>query len=578
VGVILLVGCGGGGGGTPTTDLICRGSGVIVGGKVTFIKRLYNERGLTGAQVTKPVRYALVEMVLEVDGRVVGTAYTDENGNYCVQARGVPPDFPTAYPRVASQTNQTLNIAVRSYNNGGLYSRPGEALNASRVGVYSRNIPIPLFVRLDDNVDFQLSGAFNIMDVLTTGMEQAMILTSQHRPREPLFAFWDPGTQLGVGSPGTYFVGGEAIDRPDQPASAIVLSGGDGSDTGDHDEFDDDVMLHEFGHFVAHSFSKPPEAGGTHYLNDNTQDIRLAWSEGWATFFSAAARESPVMVNSYGGDPGSLNHELSYAFDIETPHSDVLSTPQVGTPLEAHGVYTTSEVSVSSVLWDLYDSRNESGDRYSLGLQGVWDVFARMITAPPNVSLETFATLFANQFGGMTSLAETAKLRRVQFFPDEYEPGDSQVSGAPTIGPGVPGVVNEFTTCHTLYPAGDVDLVRVQLDTPRSVQIETFNLSNGADTVVQLLDASSVVQVENDNATLPRPFTPTVCGNRREPIPQDYFEAGINNGARLASSVGPVALPAGTYYARVTSRAAANSGRNVAAGELGSYDLVVTLD
>src|SRR5574341_543648 len=99
--------------------------------------------------------------------------------------------------------------------------------------------------------------------------------------------------------------------------------------SGDHDEFDDDVILHEYGHFMAFSFSKAAEAGGAHYLNDSTQDIRLAWSEGWATFLSAAVRNSPVMVNTRGGDPGHPDHDLSYAFNIETPHSDVL-TAKIG--------------------------------------------------------------------------------------------------------------------------------------------------------------------------------------------------------------------------------------------------------
>ncbi|MEW6683569.1 MAG: hypothetical protein AB1451_11705 [Nitrospirota bacterium] len=600
MGAILLVGCGVGGG-TPTDDLICRGSGVIVGGKVTFIKRLYNERGLTGGRDVKPVRHALVEMVLEVDGRVVGTSYTDENGNYCVQARGVPIEFPAVYPRVATRTNPSrFKIAVvDSINNpqASLYSRPGASLDGTRPGTYNRDIAVPVLADLGSGLVFPLSGAFNILDVATEGAEAAIALAGRP-PSAELLVGWTPGTVFGSGTIGTYFVG----DDPTQRLAGIELSGGAGGadpDSGDHDEFDDDVILHEFGHFMAYSFSKPAEAGGTHYLNDNTQDIRLAWSEGWATFFSAAVRNRSVMVNTRGGDPGHPEHDFSYSFEIETPHSDILSAPQIGTPLEDHGIYTTSEVSVSSVLWDLYDSRNESGDRYAMGLQGVWDLFTRLVTAPSNVSLETLATLFENQVGpsGITNLAATAKLRRVQFFPDEYETGygdydDNQMADAPTVGPGVPGVVNEFTTCHTLYPAGDVDFVRIQLTTPRSVTIETFNLSNGADTVVQLLDANgNVVQIDvngdgtlerldSDNAPAPRLFTPTICGNRVAQIPQAYFDAGINNGARLASTVstGQVVLPAGTYYGKVISRATAGIGRNPAAGTLGSYDLIVTLD
>lgn len=570
---ILLAGCGGSGGGTLTDDLVCRGSGVIVGGKVTFIKRLHDDRGLTGARVILPVRYALVELVLQIDGRPVGRAYTDENGNYCVQANGVPPGFPTVYPRVATRTDpDRFKIAVVNSINSSppsLYSRLGTSLNGTVPGIYRRDIPIPVLADLGSGVFFSLSGAFNIMDVATRGAEHAIEMAGRP-PSAELLIGWTPGTVFGSGTLGTYFVG----DDPTQRLAGIELSGGAGGsdpDSGDHDEFDDDVILHEYGHFVAYSFSKPAEAGGAHYLNDSTQDIRLAWSEGWATFLSAAVRNSPVMVNTRGGDPGHPEHDFSYAFDIERPHSDVLSNLRpIPTPLEEHGVYTTSEVSVASVLWDLYDARNETGDRYTLGLRGVWDVFARLVSAPSNVSLETFADFFASTGYGMPNLAQTAELRRVQFFSDVYEPeGDDSIAADPPLASS--GVV----TCHTLFPKGDVDYVQIVLNAPSAVTVETYNLSNGADTFIQLLDSNGTLLEANDNVPLPLPpnvFRPTGCGNRVVPIPDGYYDIGINNGTRLASKLSTV-LPAGTYYAGVSS----SSNRNPGAGELGSYDLMVTV-
>ncbi len=578
--VILLAGCGGAGGGTPTGDLICRGNGTIVGGKVTFIKRLHDERGLTGARVILPVRYALVELVLTVDGRTVGKTFTDENGNYCVQASGVPPQFPTVYPRVATRTNpDRFKIAVVDSINSSapnVYSRPGSSLDGSAPGIYDRDIAIPVWADLGSGVLFSLSGAFNILDVATRGAETAIEMAGR-APTAELLIGWTPGTVFGSGTIGTYFVGDERV----QSIAGIELSGGAGGpdpDSGDHDEFDDDVILHEYGHFMAFSFSRAAEAGGAHYLNDSTQDIRLAWSEGWATFLSAAVRNSPVMVNTRGGDPGHPEHDFSYAFDVERPHSDLLSHPSIDTPLEEHGVYTTSEVSVASVLWDLYDSRNESDDRFTLGLRGVWDVFAQLVTVQSNVSFETFADFLPSHLSA--DLAVTASLRRMEFSADDYENQDD------TINTNTPQPASGVVTCHTLFPKGDVDYVKIgEFNTQSQVRIETVNLSNGADTYVELVDAAGEVVVlngvplRNDNAPAPRLFTPTQCGNRQTEIPQVYFNAGLNNGARLASTLPAdptetwMLLPAGTYYARVSS----SPNRNLGAGELGSYDLVVTI-
>jgi hypothetical protein len=565
-----LVGCGSGGGGTPIGDLICRGQGVVVGGKVTFVKRLYSPQGLTGYRLVKPVRYGVVEIVREVDGRVVATTFTDKNGSYCTDIPTLT-SFSTVYPRVASRTDpQKFDIFVIGGDQGGLYSRPGDPFDASKPGIYKRDFSLPLMVRFSGGFDYPFSGAFNIMDVLTTGAEKAVELTGQ-APSERLHGVWTPGSVFGSGTVGTYFGADEQTDN-----AFIVLSGGDagGPDFGDHDEYDDDVILHEFGHFMAYSFSKPSEIGGAHYLNDNTQDIRLAWSEGWATFFSAAIRNSPVMVNTYAGDPGSPNRGLSYAFDIEPPYSAVLTG--IGTPLEDYGTYTTSEIAVAAVLWDLLDGYGEGSDVSSEGLQRVWQIMSRFKTIPPpTVTLETFATYFKDLFGPVTfaNFATTATLRKIEFVPDQYESVPDNV-----ILPNTPdaGVAPNYT-CHTLYPVGDVDYARFTVDVPRSVTIQTFNLTNGADTSLQVRDVSGAVVVgaENDDAIVPVLYQPQRC-NRLVPVPESYRvgpNAGPNNGERFASSVTFVAQP-GTYYAKVT---ASLKGQSAGAGTMGSYGLQVIL-
>jgi len=539
----------------------------VVGGKVTFVKRLYSPQGLTGGRIVKPVRYGAVDIVREVDGNVVRTTFTDQNGSYCTDVPTLT-SFSTVYPRVVSKTDpQKFDIFVIGGDQGGLYSRPGDPFDASKPGIYKRDFPLPLMAQIS-GYEFPFSGAFNVMDVLTTGAEKAVALTGQ-APSERLHGVWTPGSVFGSGTVGTYFGADEQTDN-----AFIVLSGGaaGGPDLGDHDEYDDDVILHEFGHFMAYSFSKPSEIGGPHYLNDNSQDIRLSWSEGWATFFSAAIRESPVMVNTYAGDPGSPNRGLSYAFDIEPPSSAVLSG--IGTPLEAYGTYTTSEIAVAAVLWDLFDGYGEGGDVSSDGLQRVWQIMSRFKTVPPQTgTLETFAAYFKDLFGPtrFSNFATTATLRKIQFVPDAYESHDDVMASAPeaSLAP----------TCHTLYPAGDVDYAKFTvLDMPRSVKVETFNLSNGADTFLQIVDANgavvmvSGVKVESDDAAIPKPVQLGVC-NRAVPLPSVYRDMGVNNGERLASTVMFVAQP-GTYYAKVT---ASPKGPSAGAGTMGSYGLLVTL-
>src|SRR5436190_23412472 len=57
----------------------------------------------------------------------------------------------------------------------------------------------------------------------------------------------------------------------------------------DPDEFDDDIILHEMGHWVAFNFSRDDTLGGDHVIVDQL-DPRTSWSEGLAHYWSAAVR------------------------------------------------------------------------------------------------------------------------------------------------------------------------------------------------------------------------------------------------------------------------------------------------
>jgi hypothetical protein len=146
--------------------------------------------------------------------------------------------------------------------------------------------------------------------------------------------------------------------------------------------------------------------------------------------------------------------------------------------------------------------------------------------------------------------------------PDAYESRPDDVRGSAPDAGLVP-------TCHTLYPAGDVDYAKFTVDVLRPVKVETFNLSTGADTFLQIVDANAVVSAQNDDAVSPRPVQPGVCN---WDVPVAYREIGVNNGKRFASTVTFDAQP-GIYYARVT----ASPKKDPRTGAMGSYGLLVTL-
>lgn len=161
----------------------------------------------------------------------------------------------------------------------------------------------------------------------------------------------------------------------DPPTNMIHLDGLDFSSP--------DVLMHEFGHSLMESVYAEvpiPGAGGPHSFTGH-YNTALAWSEGWATWFSCSAQGNDLIYNSY--DPDNLitfNCESNWDGNgSANGNSDNLSNnPNWG--------YDT-ESAVLSFLLDLDDGSNDPTDLYdwtSLADNEIWDVTANHDPAGAN--------------------------------------------------------------------------------------------------------------------------------------------------------------------------------------------------
>lgn len=144
-----------------------------------------------------------------------------------------------------------------------------------------------------------------------------------------------------------------------------------------------DVILHEYGHFIQDIYNIENNPGGTHYISENAIDTyfdagnslptaknkgtRLAWAEGWATYFSISAQvqQNVSSMNIPGSGDGKYNNLAgNWYVDLES-YDDGKG--------EGH------EMAVSCVLWDFADSSSTTGstgesfDNIALGFQTVWN-------------------------------------------------------------------------------------------------------------------------------------------------------------------------------------------------------------
>jgi len=127
-----------------------------------------------------------------------------------------------------------------------------------------------------------------------------------------------------------------------------------GDANSDTDEYDDHIIVHEWGHYFEDVFSRSDSIGGPHSPGE-VLDIRLAFGEGWGNALSGIVTDNPYYFDTSGARQAN-----GWYMDLET---GAQKNP---------GWY--SEGSIQRILYDLYDSTNEAHDHTSLGFKPIYKV------------------------------------------------------------------------------------------------------------------------------------------------------------------------------------------------------------
>jgi hypothetical protein len=117
------------------------------------------------------------------------------------------------------------------------------------------------------------------------------------------------------------------------------------------DKWDWDVTMHEYGHYVSNHFSLDNNPGGSHSFDENLGDrltkgeaLRLAWGEGWPTYFAITAQIEMGMASF--GIPNVGDTKYSDTEDVQI-ELDLASSDGDGSLGE------DNEVSVMRVLYEI---------------------------------------------------------------------------------------------------------------------------------------------------------------------------------------------------------------------------------
>ncbi len=188
-------------------------------------------------------------------------------------------------------------------------------------------------------------GALNILSLTKTGVDYVDSLPDSPFP-EKVIMWWDPDSSTSY-RPNGIEIAGQVYDL-------ITVSG----KSDDPDEWDQDVFLHEYGHFVMDNYAglppEVPDCNPHRWAYPSSEEC--AYTEGWATFYSCACQNEKWYIDTrWDGQP-------LLEFDVELPTDN----PQ-GRIVEG---------AVCASLWDLFDYPNDGGDQnggwWWQGINLVW--------------------------------------------------------------------------------------------------------------------------------------------------------------------------------------------------------------
>jgi uncharacterized protein (DUF427 family) len=543
--LFMLSGCSGGSGDGASTSKTY--ISVQVSGTIRYEDKEYDAYGFTGNTSYKAVRFAVVDLV-GADDSVIDTTVSDENGFYKLQGSGPDPRV-----RVMAQTSDSAGavIAVNDFS--------GSAYAVSASPESGTNQPLDF----DISTGSDIAGAFNMLDVYTSASQFVSELTTAPMPR--LNVFW----QNQSSDYGTYYCSGTRKYSACPLGMGIYILGGR-INGGDSDHYDDDVLFHEFAHYVEGMVGVQDSPGGVHYLTENDQDLRLTWSEGLGGFFPAAvktwlAQNHPQLLSIADGLPptyfvDTYGSYVGISLDIADPNT--VFCPWGGDCY----VYSSSEIAVAKILLGLMDK---------FGMQAIWDIYANYMVSGTDLpgTLETFWDGWQAQRSPdaqeQAAVGEIFNDRLVFYQDDGYESDNNLASGNTSHKLSVCADGNCDGETHYLYHGGsDRDVVAFDATPQQSYFIETLDLSNGADTYIRILDASGNVVVDQNGKVMTnddRPGT-VYCGSYDNPC-------RIHNDDLMLSSELTFTPPkGGTYYVEITT----SSTKPAAAGRYGTYMLQIS--
>ena len=394
---------------------------VTISGKITYdyVPHSPASGGLDYAQTqVRPARRVTVVFVDGANPNITGI--TDLNGDYSL---AVPADRVGIIRAMAWSTQAGFpgwNFAVvDNTSNNAPYTLDGAPLTSGDVNSV-RNLHAPSGWTGSGYGEQRAAAPFAILDTITTAAAY-VIASDPDIVFPPLNIHWSPNNvdsfgadgnpNPATGELGTSFYGAGGT------INGIYLLGKEDQDS---DEYDEHVVIHEFGHYLEHRFGRAESLGGPHTTGDRL-DPRVAFSEGWPTAVSGLALANPAYR-----DAGGTRQQTATGFNIERP--TVFSNP-------APGWY--SEQSIWELVYDLVDNAVDGSDTVAYPFADVWTALKNAM--PASKALPTifpfWTAIKAARPGDQVVLDQLTSAQSISPVANDYGTGEANSAGSANVLP-----------------------------------------------------------------------------------------------------------------------------------------------
>jgi len=366
-----------------------------VTGRVTFdrVPHFGDALDYRDTSITQePIQQAVIEVICG-DG-YYSTGFTDDDGNYTLQY----PNGTTSFVRVNAQMlNASWNFSVvdNTISSQPIYVMDDTNNPLTGSGVATRDFNADSGWGTTSYTGPRVAAPFAILDSVRKAKDAipgAVVFPS-------LKINWSPSnTSLSITT--SHYNGSE-----------IFLLGAADSDT---DEYDEHVIIHEWGHYFEDKFSRSDSIGGRHSGGD-ILDMRVAFGEGFGNAFSSIVLNNPNYIDTSGS-------QQAFGFSINMEDNNCTNA----------GWY--NECSVQSTLYDIYDASNEGVDSLNLGFEPIYDVLVGpQKNTPAFTSIFSFTKAFKDlnttSVSDANALDSILNIQNIDSITDIY--GSSQMTANP---------------------------------------------------------------------------------------------------------------------------------------------------